>query len=250
MGEAKRRRMRLGQPIEFMDVNTNEMKTARNAGDPVEFLARLIASMAAEDRGERPVANVPCDGCTACCYFHEVDFDPKAERASDLPFLDFVVGDDGKAVLRKREDGACVHLGDSGCTVYEHRPRPCRHYDCRGVALVSMVDTFDGDRHSPFWIFDPQTKKGGLLKEAFKILGMMRQGQAAASGESLTAADTFGFALQHAVKLSSALEELSKLSPDEFAKATGVDPRTMTEEKYADAMRQMTAGKKTLPSPK
>lgn len=41
MGEAKRRRMLLDKPIEYLDVQTNEMKTARNAGDPVEFLAKL-----------------------------------------------------------------------------------------------------------------------------------------------------------------------------------------------------------------
>ena len=30
-------------------------------------------------------------------------------------------------------EGRCVHLdGERGCTVYEHRPGPCRSFDCRG----------------------------------------------------------------------------------------------------------------------
>jgi len=37
-------------------------------------------------------------------------------------------------IIRQRvEDGYCVHNHPEGhyCTVYEHRPRPCRQYDCR-----------------------------------------------------------------------------------------------------------------------
>jgi hypothetical protein len=29
---------------------------------------------------------------------------------------------DGELVLQQRSDGACVHLGERGCTVYEQRP--------------------------------------------------------------------------------------------------------------------------------
>lgn len=39
----------------------------------------------------------------------------------------------GKEGLRLRQtpDGACVHLGEAGCTVYEKRPAMCRVFDCR-----------------------------------------------------------------------------------------------------------------------
>lgn len=34
--------------------------------------------------------------------------------------------------IARQEDGRCIHLdGSCGCTVYEHRPLPCRAYDCR-----------------------------------------------------------------------------------------------------------------------
>lgn len=29
------------------------------------------------------------------------------------------------------ERGRCPMLGDDGCSIYEHRPRTCRAYDCR-----------------------------------------------------------------------------------------------------------------------
>jgi len=38
---------------------------------------------------------------------------------------------DGKRCLPKRPDGACIYLGDTGCTIYEKRPQACRAFDCR-----------------------------------------------------------------------------------------------------------------------
>ena len=249
MGEAKRRRDRANQPIEFLDVATNEIKKARNAGDPVEFLARLKASIIAEERGERPTTNVACNGCTACCYYHQVDFDPVKERTEDLAHLETVGIEGGRVRLKKRDDGACIHLGDEGCTVYAHRPRPCRSYDCRGMALVSMVDRFDGGRHSPFWIFDPHTRQGEILKQGFQFLGMAHQSNVQKSGKSNTAAETFGYALRNIDQYCAAVEELSKLPSDQLTKILGFDPRSMTKEDYVGTMKgmikTMTAGVQT-----
>lgn len=33
--------------------------------------------------------------------------------------------------LLAREGQRCFYLGESGCTIYERRPAPCRSYDCR-----------------------------------------------------------------------------------------------------------------------
>ena len=33
-------------------------------------------------------------------------------------------------LLPRRPDGACVHLGEHGCTVYKQRPAVCRTFDC------------------------------------------------------------------------------------------------------------------------
>ena len=240
MGEAKRRRNRASQPIEFLDVATNELKKARNAGDPIEFLARLKLSILAEERGERPTTNVACNGCTACCYYHQVDFDPSKERKEDLAHLEMEGIEGGRVRLKKRADGACVHLVAGGCSVYEHRPSPCRFYDCRSMALVSMVDTFDGGRHSPFWIFDPRTRKGEILKQGFQFLGMAYQASAQKSGKSNTAGETFAYALQNIDKYCATMEEISKLPPDQLAKVLGFDPRSLTVEDYVAMMKSMT----------
>jgi Fe-S-cluster containining protein len=80
--------------------------------------------------------DVPCGTCTACCrssYFIHVEPDevetlrriPKALRfpAPGLP--------EGHVVLGYDEQGCCPMLVDDRCSIYEHRPRTCRTYDCR-----------------------------------------------------------------------------------------------------------------------
>jgi Fe-S-cluster containining protein len=242
MGEAKRRRMALGKPIGYTDIATGERRYARNAGDPVEFLQRIKTLIREEDEDKRPATNVPCDGCTACCYHAAVDFNPAQERPEDLAHLNMVPIDDHTVRLAKREDGACVHLGETGCTVYAHRPIPCRAYDCRGMALVSMVDTFDGDRHSPVWIFEPRHKQGRLVQEAFRMLGLIHQAKEAKNGRNPSAVDTLRYAIENADKAIGALEVLSRLPPAQLTRLLGFDPRTVTPERHLEMMRQLTKG--------
>jgi hypothetical protein len=40
-------------------------------------------------------------------------------------------GQPGRQVLRHEESGQCSQLNVEGCSVYAHRPRACRAYDCR-----------------------------------------------------------------------------------------------------------------------
>lgn len=39
-------------------------------------------------------------------------------------------------VLETTAAGACVYLGERGCTIYEHRPLLCRTFDCRKHYLI------------------------------------------------------------------------------------------------------------------
>ncbi|HVV88589.1 MAG TPA: YkgJ family cysteine cluster protein [Kofleriaceae bacterium] len=51
-------------------------------------------------------------------------------------------------LIRHEADGACTHLdraAGGGCTVYAHRPAPCRSYDCRHDPRVWI----DYDRRVP-----------------------------------------------------------------------------------------------------
>jgi hypothetical protein len=45
---------------------------------------------------------------------------------------------EGHAVflLATTEAGACVYLGETGCTIYERRPLLCRSFDCRKHYLM------------------------------------------------------------------------------------------------------------------
>lgn len=93
-------------------------------------------------RGEGDSA-VPCDGCTACCASRQfVHIDPDetdtlahipADLHSPAPGLP-----DGHVVLGYDERGRCPMLADHGCSIYEHRPRTCRTYDCRVFAAAGV----------------------------------------------------------------------------------------------------------------
>ncbi len=150
MGEARRRRAAIGNEV------GTAFETTSGGSLPARYGGRLGEFLAGVDLAKpRPV---PCNGCNHCCYYGHVNIDPAKERAEDLAHLDVVPHETGGFALRKREDGACIHLGPDGCTVYDHRPRACRFYDCRLFSLIGMVDTFDGGRHSPAWGFDQITK--------------------------------------------------------------------------------------------
>jgi len=84
----------------------------------------------------RAEAQVPCATCSGCCtssQFVHIGPDeadtlahvPKALRfpAPGLP--------KGHVLLPYDERGHCPMLVDGACSIYEHRPRTCRTYDCR-----------------------------------------------------------------------------------------------------------------------
>jgi uncharacterized protein len=77
-------------------------------------------------------ADVPCGTCAACCVHDRVPLDPAVDRLDLLSWEH----DRGQAVLKRRADGACVHL-DQGCGVYDHRPQACRRFDCRVWYLLN-----------------------------------------------------------------------------------------------------------------
>jgi len=111
------------------------------AGDFSEWLSSMQRAL----RGERD-ADVPCDGCTACCtssQFVHVEPDETDALAHIPAKLLFPAPrlPAGHVILGYDERGHCPMLVDNRCSIYEHRPRTCRTYDCRlfaatGLALV------------------------------------------------------------------------------------------------------------------
>lgn len=113
------------------------------AGPP--FTAWL-AGMRAALRGEHD-ADVPCGACTACCrasQFVHIDADETDVLAHIPPALRFPAPGRprGTVLLGYDEQGACPMLTTAGCSIYDHRPRACRMYDCR-IFTATGVDLDD-----------------------------------------------------------------------------------------------------------
>ena len=80
-------------------------------------------------------ADVPCDGCAACCRSGKlIPVEPDEVGAiAFIPPESLVAmpGEPTRRVLAHDSSGRCSQLTDDGCAVYAHRPRACRAYDCR-----------------------------------------------------------------------------------------------------------------------
>jgi Fe-S-cluster containining protein len=74
------------------------------------------------------MSNVPCHGCRACCV-HEVVVLSAADEANLASYEFRLLGE--RRVLKHKPNGECIHLSETGCTIYEKRPLVCRNYDCR-----------------------------------------------------------------------------------------------------------------------
>jgi Fe-S-cluster containining protein len=124
-----------------------------------------LAQAQAAIRGET-AAEVPCAGCTACCTsFQFVQIAPDetetlaripAALLSPAPRLPA-----GHVVLGYDERGHCPMLVDNECSIYEHRPRTCRAYDCRvftatGVQLEGRQEAVA--RRARRWRFEYPTQ--------------------------------------------------------------------------------------------
>jgi Fe-S-cluster containining protein len=113
------------------------------AGRPAGGFAAWLVEMRAALRGARD-ADVPCAGCTACCragQFITVDADETDALAHIPAELLFPAPGQpaGQLLLPHDERGHCPMLFDDRCSIYEHRPRACRMYDCRVYAAAGVA---------------------------------------------------------------------------------------------------------------
>src|SRR5262245_38482789 len=128
MGQAKRQRDRLGSrlPMAMRDATGAHRTDIRYGGGLAAYIAELI------ERGDKTTeVKIPCKGCTQCCWHPLLAVEPDKEPPERLAKLDTAPHpeDNSLLMLRKRPDGAGVHLGENGCTVYDDRPQGCRTYD-------------------------------------------------------------------------------------------------------------------------
>ena len=92
-------------------------------------------------------ADVPCGSCVGCCsssQFVLIGPDEDDALAHIPPELLFPAPRKPTYVLMGYdEQGRCPMLGEHGCSIYAHRPRTCRTYDCRVLAAAGVADRVD-----------------------------------------------------------------------------------------------------------
>src|SRR5690349_2465179 len=117
------------------------------AGDlPAGAFVAWLDTMQRALRGETD-ADVPCAGCTACCRSSQfVHIGPdETDTLAHIPrelLFPAPRQPEGNVVLGYDANGCCPMLTEAGCSIYEHRPRACRMYDCR-VFAAAGVDPAD-----------------------------------------------------------------------------------------------------------
>lgn len=126
------------------------------AGRFSEWLDELHAAL---DSGAG--IDVPCGSCAACCtssQFVHIEPDETDALARVPAALRFPAPGlpEGHVVLGYDERGHCPMLVDGACSIYEHRPRTCRTYDCRVFAATGVTPEGQADIAARVarWAFD------------------------------------------------------------------------------------------------
>ncbi len=88
-------------------------------------------------------SDVPCGTCTACCtsaqfiHVQPDEVDTLAHIPAELLFAAPGMPQ-GNLVLGYDHNGHCPMLVGATCSIYDHRPRTCRSYDCRVFAATGI----------------------------------------------------------------------------------------------------------------
>ena len=122
-----------------MDDDEPGVEPPLDAGDFASWSQAATAAIA----GDRS-ADVPCGTCTACCTASQFvhvgpdEHDTLAHIPAELQFPAPRLPR-GHVVLGYDERGRCPMLVGDACSIYEHRPRTCRTYDCRVFAAADVA---------------------------------------------------------------------------------------------------------------
>ena len=138
--------------------------TTEESSLPAGAFSSWMTQMGRALRGDQD-ADVPCGGCTACCtssqFIHIApeETDTLAHIPAALLFR-APRAPRGHVLLGYDEHGRCPMLIDNRCSIYEHRPRTCRTYDCRvfpAAGLAIEDDKVSIRRQARRWVFDEPT---------------------------------------------------------------------------------------------
>jgi hypothetical protein len=184
MGQAKRKRdaaKTMPAPVhepEFIDDRISgvsyELRDARLK--PRRLLQEWLRVCGTETVRGTGEAEVPCQGCTACCCGACVNVDTTREPPERLEKMRLQQDEEGWH-LPRREDGGCIHLGPRGCTIYADRPDICRVFDCRVTAMGlamhprAVVQLGRGAPVAvPIWTFSTDNPEDAALVVAARTL--------------------------------------------------------------------------------
>lgn len=109
------------------------------AGDFASWLVEIRDAIEGEG-----TTDVPCGTCVACCsssQFIHIAPDERDALAHIPKALLFPAPrmPRGHVLMGYDEHGRCPMLRESGCSIYEHRPRTCRTYDCRVFPAAGVL---------------------------------------------------------------------------------------------------------------
>jgi uncharacterized protein len=169
---------------------------------PAGGYAAWLAGMDAALRGDRD-ADVPCDGCTACCASSQFvhigpdEIDALAHIPAELLFPAPRLPA-GHVLMGYDEHGRCPMLAEGGCSIYEHRPRTCRTYDCRVFPATGVAPDDDKPaiaRRAGRWRFDVSSEADRAARDAVWAAARYVRDRR----DELSADDRPATATQHAV---------------------------------------------------
>lgn len=123
-------------------------------------------------------SDVPCGNCTACCsssqfvHIEPDETDALAHIPKQLVFPAPMLPK-GHVLMGYDEHGCCPMLIDGQCSIYAHRPRTCRTYDCRVFPATGLQLSPDDDkpliaRQTVRWRFDLPTANDRRLQAAVR----------------------------------------------------------------------------------
>jgi len=134
----------------------------------------------------------------------------------------------GHVVLGYDEAGRCPMLSESGCSIYEHRPRACRTYDCR-VFPAAGVAPEDGQaavaERARGWRFDYPASEDRQRQDAVRRAASFLRAHPDALPEGAGVANPTQLAA-----LAVAVHEVFLRRPGESGPAPEPDPATVRAE--------------------
>ena len=82
---------------------------------------------------------VPCNGCTLCCQGDAIrlteEDNPEEYLTEPHPYIP------GALMLAHKQNGDCIYLIESGCSIHNRAPLLCKSADCRSIALKYNFET-------------------------------------------------------------------------------------------------------------